>query len=201
MRRGRKESLVRQFVCSLLLFASFCTRHARPTARLIRKCRIRKIKRAGYESEASRGMIAGGSLRTYTGKNNCSKSFSFRMHRDWGSPRILAPSSDAHRLTFVLASWDLRKAGWDLHGCRQGIVTQSFLFDQRKIPLHHFTIGIQKPGIYTCPPQSVSKCNVSKMKYDFLACQGKGYIGENVLPTIISHTSAFLKSFTSLLIL
>jgi hypothetical protein len=41
---------------------------------------------------------------------------------------------------------------------------------------------------------SASKCNVSKMKYDFLARQGKGYIGEIVLPTIISYTSAFLKS-------
>jgi hypothetical protein len=25
------------------------------------------------------------------------------------------------RLTFVLASWDLLQAGWDLHGCRQGM--------------------------------------------------------------------------------
>ena len=28
---------------------------------------------------------------------------------------------------------------------------RSSIFDQRKIPLHHFTIGIQKPGICRMP--------------------------------------------------
>jgi len=37
------------------------------------------------------------------------------------------------------------------------------------------------------------------MKYDLLACQGNGGIGEIVLPTSISHTSAFLQKFTWLL--
>ena len=52
---------------------------------------------------------------------------------------------------------------------------------------------ISYPCVYTCKPQSVSKCNVRKMKYDLRACQGNGDIAENVLPTSISHTSVFLK--------
>ena len=42
-------------------------------------------------------------------------------------------------------------------------------------------------------PESVSKFNVSKMKYDLCTCQGNRDVGENVLLTIISQTSVAQK--------